>query len=508
MKGRQRLVFSGHRIALPLVVGALALGCRRDHPGDVLLPPANAAEASVTPRTAVPSVARELTDAFASAATAIRPSVVRVDVDMAAPRTAAARGRAEVPPDMPDFIERFFHFGDFGELPMPAPAPSRGTGSGVIIDAAGSVLTNAHVAERAGKVSITLESGKKLAAHVVGRDPMTDIAVVKIDNPPKDLVVARVGDAGQLRVGEWVLAVGSPLGMHQTVTAGIVSGLGQTGRSFQFTSGQRVRNYIQTDAKINPGNSGGPLLNLAGEVVGINTLINIGPGGSYGFAIPINQGREVAATLLKEGRVRYPYLGVMIGDVDDIPAELRDRLGPSPPAKGAVVTSVTPGSPAAKAGLKVGDVITRIGQQQVAGPEAVIGYVGAQKIGNEVEIEFTRAGKRQTARVALGELPVPGESAEGEAKVGVRLQTLTPDLARGLGVDPDRKGAVVTEVMPGSVAEAAGLSAGDVIIEVDRKAVNSAEAAVRALHAAKGSTLLRVVGSRGARFVTLDLGVG
>jgi serine protease Do len=485
------------------LVIALA-GCREQHRDPAVARPAAAAEATVTPRTAIPSVARELTDAFANAASAIRPSVVRVDVDIAAPKVAANRGRGE--PELPDFIERFFGFGNFGETP--SPAPTHGTGSGVIIDAAGAVLTNAHVAERAGKVSVTLASGKKLSAHVVGRDPMTDIAVVKVDHPPKDLVVARLGDPQQLRIGEWVLAVGSPLGMDQTVTAGIVSALGHTGRSFQFSSGQRVRNYIQTDAKINPGNSGGPLLNLAGEVVGINTLINVGPGGSYGFAIPINQGREVATTLLQGGRVHYPYLGVMIGDVEDIPKELRERLGPHPPDQGAVVTSVTPGGPAAQAGIKVGDVITRVGPQQVARPEDLIGYVGGQKIGDQVKLDYTRAGKQETARVTLGELPVPGEPGEGEVKVGLHLQTLTPDVARALGVNAKSKGAVVTDVAPGSVAEAAGLVTGDVIVEVDRKAVASAEATVHALRAAKGTTLLRVTGSGGARFVTLDLGVG
>jgi S1-C subfamily serine protease len=355
----------GRAVATALLAGATAFaGCHADQAGGLRLSRAEAAEAPVTPRKAVPSVARELTDAFAGAAAAIRPSVVRVDVEISGPRAVASRGRG-VQPDVPDFVQPFFEFGPFGELPTPEPTPTHGTGSGVILDAAGHVLTNAHVASHPGKISISLESGKKLAAHLVGRDPMTDIAVVKIDNPPTGLVVARMGDAQQLRIGEWVLAVGSPLGMHQTVTCGIVSGLGKTGRSFQFSSGQRVRNYIQTDAKINPGNSGGPLINLAGEVVGINTLINIGPGGSYGFAIPINQGREVAAVLMKEGRVRYPYIGVTIGNVDEVPPELRERLGQNPPARGAVVSSVTPGGPAAKAGVKVGDVITRIGQQPV-----------------------------------------------------------------------------------------------------------------------------------------------
>ncbi len=164
---------------------------------------------------------------------------------------------------------------------------------------------------------MVFSDGREFSARTIGMDSETDVAVIRLDKPPKDLIAARLGNSDALEVGEWVLAVGSPLGLDQTVTAGIVSGKGRVGRHVQM-SGGRVRQYIQTDAKINPGNSGGPLVNLSSEVVGINTLINTGPGGAYGFAIPINQVRRVAQSLLAEGRIRYPYLGVLVGDLSEI----------------------------------------------------------------------------------------------------------------------------------------------------------------------------------------------
>ncbi len=238
-----------------------------------------------------------LSAAFSAVAKALRPSVVRIDVEIGGGRVAEDE---EGDPETSPFFKRFFHFGQ-GE---PAPGPQRGTGSGVVMDARGDILTNRHVVANATTLKVTFSDGREFSAKTVGTDAQTDVAVIRLDKPPKDLVAARLGDSDKLEVGEWVLAVGSPLGLDQTVTAGIVSGMGKVGRHVQM-SGGRVRQYIQTDAKINPGNSGGPLVNLSSEVVGINTLINTGPGGAYGFAIPVNQVRTVASALLKEGRVRY-----------------------------------------------------------------------------------------------------------------------------------------------------------------------------------------------------------
>src|ERR1700690_3477495 len=283
--------------------------------------------------------------------------------------------------------------------------PPVATGSGVVMDGRGDIVTNRHVVSNATNVKVTFSDGREFSAKTLGMDSETDVAVIRLENPPHDLVAARLGDSDKLEVGEWVLAVGSPLGLDQPVTAGIVSGKGKVGRHVQM-SGGRVRHYIQTDAKINPGNSGGPLVNLSAEVVGINTLINTGPGGAYGFAIPINQVRLVAESLLKDGRVHYPYLGVVVGDVGEAEAaNLKKRVGAAPPEGGAYVSEVTPGGPAAKSGLHAGDVITEIDERKVDGAGDVIDYVSTRAIGARVAVGFWRDGRRQTIAVGLGELP-------------------------------------------------------------------------------------------------------
>ncbi|MBC8131485.1 MAG: trypsin-like peptidase domain-containing protein, partial [Deltaproteobacteria bacterium] len=273
-------------IATPHPAGAPGTTGAPGLPAPSALTPA----AALTPRTDPPHEARALSRAFANVARALGPSVVRVDVEVAHPESQDETSSGAGPDlgDLPPQLRRFFQFGQPTE-----PGPQHGTGSGVVLDGAGNIVTNRHVVSRASKVSVTFPDGRELSAKVVGADSLTDVAVVRLDKPPAGLVAARLGDSDKLDVGEWVLAVGSPLGLDQTVTAGIVSGKGRVGRRVQM-SGERVRRYIQTDAKINPGNSGGPLVNLGAEVVGINTLINAGPGGSYGFAIPINQVRRVA----------------------------------------------------------------------------------------------------------------------------------------------------------------------------------------------------------------------
>jgi serine protease Do len=453
-----------------------------------------------TPRLSVPEVAEQLTEAFANAAKAIRPSVVRIDVELA---SSARRGMArdESPgPDVPDFLRRFFDFGR-GQQQMPPQGAVRGTGSGVILDTGGDIVTNAHVVEQAEKVTVTLIDGKKIPGKVVGRDRLTDLAVVRLTSRPEALTQARLGNSDQLRVGQWVLAVGSPLGLDQSVTAGIVSGIGT--RTSRLRVSERARGYIQTDAAINPGNSGGPLVNLAGEVVGINTMINVGPGGAYGYAIPVNQVAQVSQALVKEGRVRYPYIGVNIQSVTDVSDEDRSRLGIKLPSDGALVTGIVPGSPAAQANLHEGDVITKLGDRKVETAGDVVDYVSSQAIGSKVRVEYVRDGKPQSAEVTLREMPSEGQESEG-GEIGIALQTLTDQIGQSLGIPRGTKGAVVAEVKPDSPAATAGLQAGDVIVEVDRKPVATADEAVSALRAGKHTHLLRVVGPNGARFVTLN----
>jgi serine protease Do len=424
--------------------------------------------------------------------------VVRIDVEIDHPHMAERGGPQDDDGDMAPFFRRFFGQG----APEAPQGPQRGTGSGVVMDARGDIVTNRHVVSGASKVKVTFNDGREFTAKTLGTDAETDVAVIRLDKPPADLVAARLGDSDKLDVGEWVMAVGSPLGLDQTVTAGIVSGLGKVGRHVQM-SGGRVRHYIQTDAKINPGNSGGPLVNLSSEVVGINTLINTGPGGAYGFAIPINQVRNVAASLLKEGRVRYAYLGVLVGDLEGLDPSKKAQLPGVD--HGALVSQVTPGGPAGKAGVHAGDVITDIDGQPMESAGDVIDYVSTRGIGSRVSVGLVRDGKPQKIAVQLGELPSAEARAGAPAqKLGLALQTLTPELAESMGLERGARGAVVAEVAAGSAAAAAGVHEGDIILEVDRQRIATAEDAVTALAAPKsGGHLVRVRGATGIRFVTL-----
>jgi serine protease Do len=484
----------------------------------------SAAPTAVTPKMQAPPEARALSRAFSSVAKALQPSVVRLDIEVEKPRVSARDRRSERrgggDPDMRDFFERFFDFGEGGGQPFPQPGPGRGTGSGVLLDAKGYILTNYHVVNKATKVTVMFSDGRELPAKVVGLDDKTDVAVVQLEKPPANLVAARLGDSDKVEIGEWVLAVGSPLGMDQTVTAGIISSKGKIGRNRTMQmSGEKMFDYIQTDAKINPGNSGGPLVNLEGEVIAINTLINTGPGGAYGFAIPVNQARRVAETLIKEGRMRYAYLGVSVGDLRAVAEERKEspapaapsfKLPPNAPKDAALVNSVTPNGPAAKAGLRAGDIITRIDNQPIEGSRDVVQYVSAKPVGSRVTVNYMREGKNASMQVTLGEYPSDPESllaaqtdVQREA-VGVQLQDLTPDIAGFLGLPDGTKGAIITEVSPGSRAARAGLKAEDVILEVNRKPVGSAAAAAAAFKENPGAVqYLRIRRGNGTRLVTV-----
>jgi serine protease Do len=470
--------------------------------GPALIAPAEAASAAVTPKTEVPNEAKALSHAFSSVAKALGPSVVRIEVEVGAPRAEGGRGGRPAPDDVPPMFRHFFEFGPGDDLP--SPGPQHGVGSGFIIDGSGDIITNRHVVQGATKVTVTMNDGNEYPAKVVGKDAQTDVAVVRLEKAPPNLAVARLGDSDKLEVGEWVVAVGSPLGLEQTVTAGICSGKGRAGKHVQM-SGQRVRGYIQTDAKINPGNSGGPLVNLEGEVVGVNTLIQVGAGGAYGFAIPVNEVRRVAQTLIKEGRVRYAYLGLMLTSAKDLDDAQKAKLGRNVPGAGAVVAEVTPGGPASKSAIRPGDVIQQVDGQKISGASDVVDYVSSRDIGATVALHYARDGKPGETKVVLGELPNEDvKTPEQQGRIGLALQTLTPDVADQLGIDRGTKGAVITDVVAGSPAERAGLKPGEVIVEVDRAPVASSEQAVEALRAARGGGhLLRVRGAGGTRFVTI-----
>ena len=471
-------------------------------------PPAAPATA-VTPRTESPDVAKNLSKAFAATAKAVGASVVRIDVRAGRPPIAdrgGGRGDDPFADALPPAFRRFFY--DFGnaqpDFPGPGmPGPRAGTGSGIVIDGAGNIVTNSHVVDGSTEIKVTLSDGQEIPAKLIGRDKRTDVAVVRLDRVPNNLVAARLGDSDRIEVGEWVLAIGSPLGLEQTVTAGIVSGKGHVGRFVQM-SGDRVRHYIQTDAKINPGNSGGPLVNLDGDVVGMNTLIRTGAGGAYGFAVPVNEVRRVAQALIKDGRVRYPFLGVSVRDLSTLEQPAKEKLGRGAPAEGAYVAEVTPGSPAALAGIKQGDVITKLDDETIKASADVVDYVSSRNIGAAVAVTVFRDGGSRQLRATLA--PAPGDTEErNEApKLGLSLQTLTPEIASSLGLPPGARGVAIADVAGSGPGARAGLVPGDVILDVDRRPVTSADEASKLLGDSRSAAhLLRVYGRSGVRFVTI-----
>jgi serine protease Do len=481
-----------------------------------LVPPAistgeAAPPAAVTPKMQAPAEARALSKAFSGVARALRPSVVRLDVESDGPRVATNRERRgdrfRGDPDLRDFFERFFDFDG-----VPNQGPGRGTGSGFVMDSQGNIITNSHVIAGASKVTVILSDGSKLPARVIGKDELTDVAVVRLDSVRQGLVAARLGNSDQAEIGEWVLAVGSPLAMDQTVTAGIISGKGKLGKNPTLGMtmfGGKVREYLQTDAKINPGNSGGPLVNLEGEVIGVNTLINTGPGGAYGFAIPINQVRTVAESLIKDGRMRYAYLGIQMESLSEVEGPARDALPKNAPPAAVLVAEVTPGSPASRAGVRAGDIITRIDERKVEGPADISEHVTSKAIGTAVTLEYLRDGQSRNVKVTLGEFPTKSDGEVGQTEVqkeqiGVELQNLTPDIARFLNLPEGTQGVLITEVLPGSRAARAGLRAEDVILEVNRKEVRSPEEAITALRAnGSGAQVLKIRRAGTTRFVTV-----
>src|SRR5687768_1189404 len=359
-----------------------------------------------------------------------------------------------------DFWRRFFG----GPLPR-GPQRQRSLGSGFIIDGDGSILTNNHVVENAQKIVVKLADEQEHEAKVIGRDPKTDIAVIKIEAKTK-LTPANFGDSDGLEVGEWVMAIGNPFGLDSTVTSGIVSAKGRHIGQGPYD------NFIQTDASINPGNSGGPLLNLRGEVIGINTAIFSRTGGNIGigFAIPINLVKELLPQLRGKGKVVRGYLGVLIQKVTP---EIAESLGMEK-SQGALVANVSKDGPAEKAGVKVGDVIVEFDGKEVKDSGDLPIIVARTSVDKKVRMKVLRDKKEIFLNVAVGELKDEEvvATAPEKGELGLTVQKLTPQMAESLGLER-AEGVVVTAVEPGSVADDAGIRRGDIIVEVDRKAVRS-----------------------------------
>jgi serine protease Do len=410
-----------------------------------------------------------------------------------------------------DFFRRFF--GQPPNAPQMPRTPRDETtvaaGTGFVIDKSGLILTNNHVVEGATKVEVTFfeaEDGETYQAKVLGRDPITDSALIElVERPSFELHVAQFGDSSQMRPGDWVMAIGNPFALGHTVTVGVISAIG---RPFMPVEG-RPQDVIQTDAAINPGNSGGPLLNLRGEVVGINTAIvsdrpsNVG----IGFAIPSNVVRELLPQL-RSGKVTRGRLGVQITNV---PRDGFQELGLKD-RKGVVVSSVQADSPAEKANIQPGDVIVRYNGQPVGNTEELQSKVTATKPGSTVPLDVLRNGESVTLRVTVEELDLEAESREARAAddtlsqgFGMTLQDLTPQTARRLRVPPDTTGAVVVDVAQGSAAEAGGVQAGDVIVRVNRTDVGSAADATRALNAVESGRVTFLLVQRGPNRVFLQV---
>lgn len=333
---------------------------------------------------------------IAAAVERVGPAVVRIDSS----RTVVQR-RPQIFND--PFFEEFF--GDLGVPSEPRTRVERGTGSGFIIDSDGLILTNAHVIEGADQVLVTLKDGRELSGTVVGADPLTDVAVIRVE--ADDLPTVTIGDSSQLRPGEWAIAIGNPLGLDNTVTAGIISATGRS--SAQIRVPDKRVDFIQTDAAINPGNSGGPLLNEQGQVIGMNTAI-IGGAQGLGFAIPINSARDIAETLLSQGRVDHPYLGIQMRTLtpavrDVLNSDSRNGVQVAV-AQGVIVLAVQRNSPAAEAGLRPGDVIVSLAGQTITEAETVQQIVQDSEIGDALSLTVNRNGETIALTVVPAALPV------------------------------------------------------------------------------------------------------
>ncbi len=411
------------------------------------------------------------------------------------------------------FFRRFFGE-DFGGQDQPRSRRQQSLGSGVIVSPDGYVLTANHVVEGADKVKVALASGEKeFDAKVIGTDPATDTAVLKVDG--KNLPAITLADSDKLEVGDRVLAIGNPFGVGQTVTVGIVSALGRGGFGIN-----NYENFIQTDAAINPGNSGGALVDAEGRLVGINTWIISRSGGfqGLGFAVPINMARYVMERLISEGKVTRGYLGLWLQP--EMTPELAQQFS-LPNMNGALVTRVDPDSPAAKAGFKEGDFVTEFNGQKVKDMRQLRLMVSQTAPGSKATLKLVRDGKEKTLTATLGEIPKevlarsgqlqPGErgKSERDALDGVEVTDLDAQARREAAVPANVRGALVTQVAPDSNAAEAGLRPGDVLVEINRQPVRSADEAVTLSEKAKTDRLLLRVwrggeGGGGMLFLSVD----
>ncbi len=391
-------------------------------------------------------------------------------------------------------FEEFFR--PFSGGPSSPRFRQKSLGSGFIISKDGYIVTNHHVIEGADEIKVRLKNEKEFDAEIIGRDPNTDLALIRIA-PSRDLHPLPFGNSDNLRVGSWVLAIGNPFGLEHTVTQGIVSAKGRTIGSGPYDD------FIQTDASINPGNSGGPLLNMKGEVVGINTAITAS-GQGIGFAIPVNMADGIIRQLREKGEVTRGWLGV---GIQDLSPELREYYKVKK-RKGVLVSEVYAGDPADTAGIRPADIILSVNGEPTLTSRQLSIRIAGFAVGEEVEIEILREGKIMTLEAELGERPNDPRMAmrqggrEQDGSFGMGLGDLTADARRRFDLEEDDKGVVVTDVEPDGIAAAAGLQAGDLVLEINREAVSSAKKLSRQLNdAGKDKILLLVKRRRGGMMV-------
>jgi len=401
--------------------------------------------------------ARTASPDFVELAKKLKPSVVNIrTAKIIKPKQRVQRPRMQSPFD--NFFEDFFN--QFDQMPQQRTRREQSLGTGFIISPDGYILTNNHVVNGADEVMVKLSDGREIKGELKGSDDKLDLALIKISEK-EPFPAAELGDSDALEVGEWVMAIGNPFGLSQTVTAGIVSAKGRVIGSGPYDD------YIQTDASINPGNSGGPLFNSAGKVIGINTAIIAG-GQGIGFAIPVNMAKGIVAQLRDSGKVTRGYLGVRF---QPLTADLAKSFGLDS-EKGALIASVEKDTPAERGGLKAGDVILEYDGKPIVEGNELPRYVAATPVDRKVKLVIFREGKKQELYVVVSKLK-DGESAAAPAggseseKLGISVQELTKELAAKLGIKDNRAGLVISEVKPGSAAEEAGILPGSIVIEIN-----------------------------------------
>ena len=433
---------------------------------------------------------------FASLAEKLKPAVVNISTaKMVTSNNPFSRG-PQAPGGADPFQEFFDRF--FRDAPQ-TPHKARSLGSGFIISADGFILTNDHVVEGADEIKVKLADGREFSAEVRGLDPKLDLALVKID-AGGELPFARLGESDDIRVGEWVMAIGNPFGLEQTVTVGIVSAKGRVIGAGPYDD------FIQTDASINPGNSGGPLFNIHGEVIGINTAIVAG-GQGIGFAIPVNMAKQIIPQLRDEGHVTRGWLGVTVQALNQ---ELADSFGLSS-TRGALVNEITKGSPADQAELQRGDVILSYDGRQIDELNDLPRLVAATPVDKSVNVTIFRDGKERTVKITIGKLAegeqeVASGDRERDVSAGITAANLTPELVKRFSLEGNA-GILITKIAPESPAAKANLRVGDLLVEADGKTINSVEEFEKTVSKMPAGKVLRLLIQRKATllYTTLTL---